>query len=130
MQGQRAWRSVLAIGGLLALLAVVAIAAAGHAPAGGASKPSASTPHLVKDYIGTIALLMLPIGAFLVFWSAFLRRAYKDVPLKTTPLFPGMVIPKPITWLIVFFTVLAIGLRYGRLYPKRQGAPPPAAHGP
>src|SRR5262245_20791436 len=126
MQGQRAWRSVLAIGGLLALLAVVAIAAAGHAPAGGASKPSTSTPHLVKDYIGTIALLMLPIGAFLVFWSAFLRRAYKDVPLKTTPLFPGMVIPKPITWLIVFFIALAIAVFYGQ-HDNRQGGGAPAA---
>jgi Domain of unknown function (DUF4129) len=129
MQEQRAWRSVLAIGGLLALLAVVAVAAAGHAPAGGASKPSASTPNLVKDYIGTIALLMLPIGAFLVLWSAFLRRAYKDVPLKTSPLYPGMMIPKPIAWLILLAIVLAIGVRYGRPDPNRQGQAPPAAGG-
>ena len=55
MQGLRSWRSVLAIGGLLAFLALVAVAAAGHAPSAGASRPSAPAPHLLQDYIATLA---------------------------------------------------------------------------
>lgn len=123
------WRGVLPIVGLLGMLAVVAVAASGHAPAGGASKPSTSTPTLIQDYIATLALVMMPIGAFLIFWSAFLRRAYKDVPLKTTPRYPGMIIPKPWTMVIVAFIALAIAVRYGHHDQNRQGQPPPVAGG-
>ena len=54
MQGLRSWRSVLAIGGLMAFLALVAVAAAGHARRG-ESRPSAPAPHLLQDYIATLA---------------------------------------------------------------------------
>jgi hypothetical protein len=107
------WRVVLTILGLFGLLAVVAAAAAGHSPAGGASRPSTDTPHLVKDYIGTIALLMVPIGAILVLWSALLRRAYANVPLKRSPLYPGQVVPKPLVMVAVVFVILFIAVRFG-----------------
>lgn len=110
MQGQRAWRSVLAISGLLAMLAVVAVAAAGHAPAGGASKPSTSTPRLVQDYMATIFLIMMPIGAFLIFWAAFLRRAYANVPLKKSPLYAGQ---KPLVTVAFIFVILFLVVRLG-----------------
>lgn len=112
MQGQRAWRSVLAISGLLAMLAVVAVAAAGHAPAGGASRPSTSTPRLVQDYIATLALIMLPIGAGLIIWARLLSKQYASVPLKSSPRYPFHV-PKPIVSVILVFVVLFIAVRYG-----------------
>jgi hypothetical protein len=107
------WRGVLPIVGLIAMLAVVVVAAAGHSPAGGASRPSTGTPHLVKDYMGTIALLMIPIGAFLIFWSAFLKRAYANVPLKKSPLYPGQIAPKPLVTVAFIFVVLFIAVRWG-----------------
>lgn len=118
------WRVVLPVIGLIGMLAVVAVAAAGHSPAGGASRPSTSTPRLVKDYIATLALIMIPIGAFLIFWAAFLKRAYANVPLKKSPLYPGQIVPKPVVWVTVFFIFLFIAVRYGhRTHPPPQGNP-------
>jgi hypothetical protein len=106
------WRGVLPVIGLIGMLAVVAVAAAGHSPAGGASRPSTSTPHLVKDYIGTLGLIMLPIGAFVIFWSAFLRRQYANVPLKSSR-YSGQIAPKPVVYVAVLFVLLLIAVRYG-----------------
>jgi hypothetical protein len=108
----RSWRGVAAVAGLLGLLALVAFAAAGHAPAGGTSRPSASTPSVLKDYLATIALVMLPLGAFLIFWAAFLKRAYRDVPLKSQA-FPFQVAPRPFAYVATFFIVLAIAIHWG-----------------
>lgn len=107
------WRGALPIVGLLGMLAVVAVAAAGHSPGGGAGRPSTATPRLVQDYLATIALIMLPIGAFLIFWAAFLRRAYAQVPLKKSPLFPGQVVPRPLVMVTAFFVILFIAVRFG-----------------
>jgi hypothetical protein len=104
------WRGVLPVVGLLGMLAVVAVAAAGHAPAGGASKPSTSTPRLVQDYMATIFLIMMPIGAFLIFWAAFLRRAYANVPLKKSPLYAGQ---KPLVTVAFIFVILFLVVRWG-----------------
>src|SRR6185295_7585877 len=103
----RSWRGVAAVAGLLGLLALVAFAAAGHAPAGGTSRPSASTPSVLKDYLATIALVMLPVGAFIVFWAAFMKRVYKDMPQKSQA-FPFQVAPKPFAYVTAFFVVLLI----------------------
>jgi len=111
------WRGVLPIVGLLGMLAVVAVAAAGHAPAGGGGRPSTPTPRLVQDYLATIALIMLPIGAFLIFWAAFLRRAYANVPLKKSP-FPGRLPPKPLVTVVFIFVVLFMVVRWG--HPTRN----------
>lgn len=120
------WRGVLPILGLIGMLAVVAVAAAGHSPAGGASRPSTGTPRLVQDYMATLALIMLPIGAFLVFWAAFLRRAYADVPLKKSPLYPGQIVPKPLVWVAVTFILLFIAVRYGHHHQSPQLGNPTA----
>jgi len=109
----RSWRGVAAVAGLLGLLALVAFAAAGHAPAGGTSRPSASTPSVLKDYIATIALLLIPAGAFLIFYAAFLKRAYADVPLKSAA-FPFRATPRPFAYVVMFFIFLAIALRWGQ----------------
>ncbi len=121
------WRGVLPIVGLLGMLAVVAVAAAGHSPTGGASRPSTGTPKLLADYLATIALIMLPIGAFLIFWAAFLRRAYANVPLKKSPLYPGQVVPKPLVTVAFIFLILFIAVRYG--HPARNPPPEGAAAG-
>jgi hypothetical protein len=116
---ERSWRGVAAVAGLLGLLALVAFAAAGHAPAGGTSRPSAETPSVLKDYLATIALVMLPLGAFIIFWAAFLKRAYKDVPLKSS-VYPLQVAPRPFAYIAMFFIVLAIAVHWGH---RNKGAP-------
>ncbi len=73
----RSWRTVAAVGGLLGLVGVVAVAAAGRAPGGGESRPSAHAPTLLADYLSTVALLMVPAGAVLFFFAAFMRRGYR-----------------------------------------------------
>jgi hypothetical protein len=107
------WRAVLPILGLIGMLAVVAVAATGHSPAGGTNRPSTGTPKLVQDYMATLFLIMMPVGAFLIFWSAYLRKAYANVPLKKSTLYPGQVVPRPIVWLAIFVIAAFIGLRYG-----------------
>jgi hypothetical protein len=107
------WRGVLPIVGLLGMLAVVAVAAAGHSPAGGAARPSTPAPKIVEDYMATIFLIMMPVGAFLIFWSAFLRRAYANVLLKKGPLYPGQITPKPLVMVTAVFVILFIVARWG-----------------
>lgn len=73
----RSWRTVAAVGGLLGLVGIVAVAAAGRAPGGGESRPSAHAPTLLADYLSTVALLMVPAGAVLFVFAAFMRRGYR-----------------------------------------------------
>jgi Domain of unknown function (DUF4129) len=110
MQGQRAWRSVLAIGGLLALLALVAVAAAGHAPSSGASRPSTPAPKLLQDYVATLALLIMPVGVVLVLWAAVMSRVYKDVPLKTS--YPVRGVPRPFVQIAIILALIGLALRF------------------
>jgi hypothetical protein len=122
----RSWRGLAAVAGLLGLLALVAFAAAGHAPAGGTSRPSASPPSVLSDYIATIALLLIPAGAFLVVYAAFLKRAYRDVPMKSAA-FPLRATPRPFAYIVMFFVVLAIAVHWGhRRTGASGGASPPA----
>jgi Domain of unknown function (DUF4129) len=122
----RSWRGLAAVAGLLGLLALVAFAAAGHAPAGGTSRPSASPPSVLSDYIATIALLLIPAGAFLIVYAAFLKRAYRDVPIKSAA-FPLRATPRPFAYIVMFFVVLAIAVHWGhRRTGASGGASPPA----
>jgi Domain of unknown function (DUF4129) len=57
-----------------ALLAFVAIASHAHRPGGGTGGGSAQAPSLLSDYIATIALVIMPIGAVLVIWGLANRR--------------------------------------------------------
>jgi Domain of unknown function (DUF4129) len=119
MQGQRAWRSVLAIGGLMALLALVAVAAAGHAPSSGASRPSAPAPELLRDYVGTLALLIVPVGVILIVWVSLMSRLYKDVPLKTAKAFP--VRRRPFIQIAIIIALIALAVRFHPFNNGRQG---------
>jgi hypothetical protein len=134
MQGQRAWRSVLAIGGLMALLALVAVAAAGHAPSAGASRPSSPAPQLLRDYVATLALLMMPLGVILIVWASLMSRVYKDVPLKTPKGFPVTGVPRPFIQIAILIAVIALALRFHPFDNRDQGSgssnPIPAATKP
>jgi NADH:ubiquinone oxidoreductase subunit 6 (subunit J) len=59
---------------LTALLAFVAIASHAHRPGGGSGGGSAHSPTLFGDYLATIALVIMPIGAVLVVWGLANRR--------------------------------------------------------
>ena len=63
--------------------------------------------------MATIFLIMMPVGAFLIFWAAFLRRAYADVPLKKSSLYPGHVPAKPLVTVAGIFVILFIAVRWG-----------------
>jgi membrane protease YdiL (CAAX protease family) len=120
MQGLRSWRSVLAIGGLMALLALVAVAAAGHAPSSGASQPSAAAPRLLKDYIATLGILSIPLGLLIIIWAMLMQRDYKDVPLKSKTQLHG--VPPAYIAIAVLIALIAIGIRFAD--PNRQGPGP------
>ena len=62
--------------------------------------------------MATIFLIMMPVGAFLIFWAAFLRRAYADVPLKKSSLYPGHVPAKPLVTVAFIFVILFIIVRW------------------
>jgi hypothetical protein len=122
MQGQRAWRSVLAIGGLLALLALVAVAAAGHAPSAGASRPSTPAPSLLQDYVGTLALLIVPVGLILIVWTSLMSRMYKDVPFKRPNSFPVRGGGRRFTQIVIIILLIALAVRFHPFGNRQQGA--------
>jgi hypothetical protein len=82
-----------AVGGLLGLVGVVAVAAAGHAPGGGESRPSADAPKLVADYLATALGVVMPLGAILVIFALAAGRAQhakKDKGTRLTTLVVGL----------------------------------------
>lgn len=68
----------MAIAGLLGLLAVVAIAAAGRGPGRGVSEPSGHASHLIADYLATLAIFMVPAGVLMFIWALVVRRSYQQ----------------------------------------------------
>src|SRR2546421_4975085 len=69
-----AQRTTLALAGLLLLVGIVAVAAAGQAPATGEKVPASTAHNVIMDYVSTLLLLILPLGAVIIVWMAFLRR--------------------------------------------------------
>jgi hypothetical protein len=119
MQGLRSWRSVLAIGGLMAFLALVAVAAAGHAPSAGVNRPSAPAPHLLQDYIATLAILVMPVGAVLILWAMLMKNVYKDVPLKSKEI-PLHGVPRPFIQVAIIIALIGIALHYGPFFDNKN----------
>jgi hypothetical protein len=68
-----AWAAAVAVV-ITALLAVAALASRARAPAAGESAPAQTPPDQILDYLTVLGLLMLPLGAVLIVWAAFLRR--------------------------------------------------------
>jgi uncharacterized protein DUF4129 len=68
---------------LTALLAFVAIASHAHRPGGGTGGGTAHSPTLVGDYLATIALIIMPLGAVLVVWGLANRRKQQALAGRT-----------------------------------------------
>lgn len=82
MSGAR--KLLLSGAALTALLAFVAIASHAHRPGGGSGGGSAESPTLVGDYLATIALIIMPIGAVLVVWGLANRRKQAALTGRTS----------------------------------------------
>jgi hypothetical protein len=115
------------LGGVLALLAVVAVASASHAPGTGTSRPAAPAPALLRDYIATLAILIVPLGALIFVWAAILKKTYRHVPLQSKEI-PMHVAPQPIVWFAAFLIAAAVALHFQKPPNTGRGgaAAPPA----
>ena len=82
MSGAR--KLLLSGAALTALLAFVAISSHAHRPGGGSGGGSAESPTLVGDYLATIALIIMPIGAVLVVWGLANRRKQAALTGRTS----------------------------------------------
>jgi hypothetical protein len=67
-------RDALAVLAVLGLVLLVALAASGGAPGVGDDAPRGDAPTFLRDYIGTLAVLLVPIGAVLVVYALVMRR--------------------------------------------------------
>lgn len=67
-------RDAFAVLAVLGLVLLVALAASGGAPGVGEDAPSGDAPAFLRDYVATLAVLMIPIGAALVVYSLVMRR--------------------------------------------------------
>jgi MFS family permease len=74
---ERSRRTVVVVGGLLGLVAVVAAASAGHAPGRGESRPSADVPTVLADYVASIALVVMTLGALVVLAVVISGHSYE-----------------------------------------------------
>ena len=81
MSGAR--KLLLSGAALTALLAFVAIASRAHRPGGGTGGGDAHAPTLIGDYLATIALIIMPIGAVIVVWGLANRRRQQRLSGKT-----------------------------------------------
>jgi hypothetical protein len=68
---------------LTALLAFVAIASHAHRPGGGTGGGETHAPTLIGDYLATIALITMPVGAVIVVWGLANRRRQQRLSGKT-----------------------------------------------
>jgi hypothetical protein len=68
---------------LTALLAFVAIASQAHRPGGGTGGGETHAPTLISDYLATIALIVMPIGAVIVVWGLANRRRQQALSGRT-----------------------------------------------
>jgi Domain of unknown function (DUF4129) len=66
-----------------ALLAFVAIASHAHKPGGGRGGGGSQAPSLVSDYLSTIALVIMPIGALIVIWGLANHRRQQALSGRT-----------------------------------------------
>jgi uncharacterized protein DUF4129 len=67
-----------------ALLAVVAIASRAHSPGGGTGGGSVHAPTLLIQYLGVIAVVIMPLGAVIVVWGLAHGRRMKVLEGKTS----------------------------------------------
>jgi hypothetical protein len=96
-------RAFLAVAGVSALVAFVAVASRGNAPRLGEDAPVGRPPALIADYLATLALLIVPLGAVLLVWGMLQKRM---TPARKG----GMAMGSPLARLLVF--VALVGLAF------------------
>lgn len=94
----------------MALLAIVAVASRAHRPGGGSGADAGHAPALIGDYLATVALIAIPIGAVFVFWGLTQSRRLSALEGKTS-------------WrrTLVTFAVLSLLLGVGVFLVDRHG---------
>lgn len=92
-------RAFLAVAGVSALVALVAVASRGNAPRLGEDAPVGRSPALIADYLATLALLIVPLGAVLIVWGMLQKRM--------APVRKGGVKRSPLTSLVLFVALVA-----------------------
>jgi hypothetical protein len=92
-------RAFLAVAGVSALVALVAVASRGNAPRLGEDAPVGRPPALIADYLATLALLIVPLGAVLIVWGMLQKRM--------APVRKGGVKRSPLTSLVLFVALVA-----------------------
>jgi membrane protease YdiL (CAAX protease family) len=75
MSGAR--RLMLSGIGLTALLAVVAVSSRSHKPGGGSGASAAHPPRIIWEYLASMMIILLPIGAMIIFWGLAHSRRQK-----------------------------------------------------
>lgn len=107
-------RAVLAVAGVSALVALVAVASRGNAPRLGEDAPVGRPPALIADYLATLALLIVPLGAVLIVWSLLQRRM--------APPRKGAAGRSPVASLVLF--ALLVGLAFVAVRHLSEGEGP------
>ena len=92
-------RAFLAVAGVSALVALVAVASRGNAPRLGEDAPVGRPPALIADYLATLALLIVPLGAVLIVWGMLQKRM--------APVRKGGVKRSRLTSLVLFVALVA-----------------------
>jgi hypothetical protein len=92
------FRAFLAVAGVSALVALVAVASRGNAPRLGEDAPVGRPPALIADYLATLALLIVPLGAVLFVWGMLQKRM--------APARKGGVKRSPLTSLVLFVALV------------------------
>jgi NADH:ubiquinone oxidoreductase subunit 6 (subunit J) len=120
---------------LTALLAFVAIASHAHRPGGGSGGGSSHSPTLFGDYLATIALVIMPIGAVLVVWGLANRR--KQAALTGRSSWRRNLIAAGVISALLIVLVVTAENRQGRVRRPAVGpthgailGAPPGAKGP
>src|SRR4051812_2693090 len=62
---------------LTGLLAVVAVASRAHRPGGGGGAGAAHPPRLLLEYVASVMIVLMPIGALIMFWALAQSRRQK-----------------------------------------------------
>jgi hypothetical protein len=91
-------RAFLAVAGVSALVALVAVASRGNAPRLGEEAPVGRPPALIADYLATLALLIVPLGAVLLVWGMLQKRM--------APVRKGGVKRSPLTSIVLFVALV------------------------
>lgn len=107
-----AWRGATAVAGLFALVALVAVAAAGRTPGVGEGGGSVRAPGFVADYLASVAVLLVPLGAIMFVLAMFHRKQQKMSGVARRGSWVRLVFP-----LLLVALAFAIGPQFRNRFP-------------